>query len=414
VIGRALELARQVRESRLDEDALRRTLAPRLRRALRYAYDRVPFYRDKLRAAGVDPRDVRTPEDLHAIPVTTKAELRAAGPGLTLASGHTVESCYRLLTSGSTGEPFSVYLSPADRRIRDASQIRPLLIAGFGPLDRLVVLGPVKWSPPGPLQRLGLYRRVNLDPGLSTPELAAAMRELRPTILWTYPENLRVLAAHVDGDLSRLGSPRIVITSAGSCRGALDGITDPPEHFDFYGCAEAGRLAWECRAHSGLHLNVLQTHVELVDGDVIVTTLRAQAMPFLRYRLGDVTHAIPGRCPCGSALPRLAAPAGRLLDPLRLPSGRLQSPHPLSFLLRDQPWVLQFRITQDEPSGRLRIDAVPRREPSAAELAELHQAIPRVLEEPLPADLRLVAPGGASLHDPEDYNGDPYSGGSHD
>jgi phenylacetate-CoA ligase len=404
LIGLAIELARQVRESRYDRTALQRKLEPRLRHAVRFAFDRVPFYRDQLRAAGVDPSDIRSPEDLRHLPITYKEELRRAGPERTLSRGHHVESCRRITTSGSTGEPFGVYLSRHDLEVWSAGQLRGLFAAGFGPRDRLVVIGPTKWSPPGVVQRLGLYRRENLDPALPLEQLAARLRRLRPTMLWMYPEHLRILLDHVGGDVAALGGPRTVITSAGMYTGVLDGLANPPERFDFYGCAEAGRLAWECRAHRGLHVNMLEVHLEIDPGgaptasetgdqaegtgSVLITTLRPRAMPFLRYHLGDLARRLDGPCPCGSALPRIAPPLGRVVEPLRLPSGRLQSRHPVTFVLREHSWIGRFATAQDQ-TGALEITIHPLRAPSASELERLRLEVQRALHEPLPIELRL-------------------------
>ena len=50
-----------------------------LRRLLRHSYDHVPFYRDRLRAAGLAPEDVRSLSDLRALPILDRAEVRSAG-----------------------------------------------------------------------------------------------------------------------------------------------------------------------------------------------------------------------------------------------------------------------------------------------------------------------------------------------
>jgi phenylacetate-CoA ligase len=47
---------------------------------------------------------------------------------------------------------------------------------------------------------------------------------------------------------------------------------------------------------------------------MVVTTLRKEAVPLIRYRTRDLTRMIPGTCPCGSVLPRHDRLLGRSDD----------------------------------------------------------------------------------------------------
>ena len=47
---------------------------------------------------------------------------------------------------------------------------------------------------------------------------------------------------------------------------------------------------------------------------MVVTTLRKEAVPLIRYRTRDLTRLIPGECPCGSVLPRHDRLLGRSDD----------------------------------------------------------------------------------------------------
>jgi phenylacetate-CoA ligase len=47
---------------------------------------------------------------------------------------------------------------------------------------------------------------------------------------------------------------------------------------------------------------------------MVVTTLRKQGAPLLRYRTRDLTRLLPGPCPCGSIMPRQDALQGRSDD----------------------------------------------------------------------------------------------------
>ena len=78
----------------------------------------------------------------------------------------------------------------------------------------------------------------------------------------------------------------------------------------------------ECAAHDGHHLRHADLLIEILDpesgvplpfgrrGEMVISTLRREAMPLFRYRCGDLSHLIAAPCVCGSRLPRLGAVQG--------------------------------------------------------------------------------------------------------
>ncbi len=70
------------------------------------AYREVPFYRELLDRAGVDPRSISTSESLRQIPVVTKDMLRPKYPDAT--TRETGQRTYEACSSGSTGKNFCV------------------------------------------------------------------------------------------------------------------------------------------------------------------------------------------------------------------------------------------------------------------------------------------------------------------
>src|SRR5208283_4956041 len=85
----------------------------RLRQTLRHAYDNVPHYRAKFAAAGVDPDDCRTLEDLARFPFTTKTDLRDTYPfGMVAVPQDRIARVHA--SSGTTGKPTVVAYSKTD------------------------------------------------------------------------------------------------------------------------------------------------------------------------------------------------------------------------------------------------------------------------------------------------------------
>ena len=103
------------------------------------------------------------------------------------------------------------------------------------------------------------------------------------------------------------------------------------EVFNHFGMTEMGfGVAVECSAHQGCHIRENDILVEVINpdtgaalpdgqtGELVFTTLDRRAMPFLRYRTGDMGRLLPGPCPCGSFVRRMLPQGGRLAGKGRL------------------------------------------------------------------------------------------------
>jgi phenylacetate-CoA ligase len=100
------------------------------------------------------------------------------------------------------------------------------------------------------------------------------------------------------------------------------------ELFDIPGLTElyGPGTGLECSAHDGVHYWADYYILELLDpvtlepvepgelGEMVVTTLRKEGAPLIRYRTRDLSRLIPGRCSCGSPLPRHDRILGRSDD----------------------------------------------------------------------------------------------------
>lgn len=394
VIGEILELRTLLGHLRLDRGALEELRERKLRALIHHAYQRVPYYRTLFDSAGVDPKGIRTVGDLEKVPITTKGALRRAGLERILARGTDPEACVVFRTSGSSGTPFAVYQTRPEARTRRLVELRGLLRAGMRIRDRLAVLGPVRWNSLRFFQRLGLHDRINISPRLPVEDQIDRLRGFRPTILWAYPGPLRVLLHHLDGRLSAVCSPRILITSAEAVpwvqRDQI-GRDLEVEWFNFYGSMEVGRIAWECAAHQGLHLNADRLILELANeyrgsGEAVVTPLDRWAMPFIRYELGDVCAFLPHTCPCGVTFPLISPPTGRTTDLIRLASGRVLSSWGVDTILRDFTEIDQYRIVQEDATHFVVQLAAARPLPPAT-IEDLKSRLLEYLREPVHLDM---------------------------
>ena len=102
--------------------------------------------------------------------------------------------------------------------------------------------------------------------------------------------------------------------------------------YDIYGLTEVygPGIAMSCDYECGMHYWDDYVYFEIVDpktgevlpdgeiGELVITTLRKQGAPLIRYRTHDLTRFIPGDCPCGSRFPRIDTLIGRTDDMVKV------------------------------------------------------------------------------------------------
>jgi len=134
-------------------------------------------------------------------------------------------------------------------------------------------------------------------------------------------------------------------------------------------------------------------------GEVVVTSLHLQAMPFIRYRLEDIVMVGPSTCPCGRPFRTLKTIEAKKQDYFRLPGGHEFYPWSISLLLIDiAPWVLQFQLVQERVDRVvMRAEALTR--PSDDELARVQKEVRPLLGPAVEFEIEIVpelkpTPGG--------------------
>ena len=127
-----------------------------------------------------------------------------------------------------------------------------------------------------------------------------------------------------------------------------------------YGTTENGIVAFECKKGK-LHLLTHNVYIEFINpetnqpakpgelGEVIITELHSYAMPFIRYKVGDLARPSNETCDCGLELPVISEVVGRVSDLIITPDGRQVSSAILSYSM--PKGVKRFRTFQKSPSG---------------------------------------------------------------
>lgn len=334
------ELAEVARTQWLDEAAMRALQLDRLRRTLQHAFDHVPFYRDRMRAAGLAPGDLRSLDDLRRLPELSKRDVFDAG-GRLLSQVHRGPR-FKGSTSGTTGMSMTGWRDLYAINRENAFVWRQMGWAGLKSGDRRVWLRGDKVVPAAqkvpPFWRHNRAEHLLMMSSYHLSEATAlsyieAMESYDPVMLQGYPSAVLLMARYLvsKGRRYRGSKLRSVFTSS-------ETVTD--EHrrlvqeafgvriFDWYGCFERMVAIGTCE-HGRYHLMSDYSFTELhpqTDGtcEVVGTSFDNPLMPWIRYRLGDAIVPAPQgtRCDCGRVFPVIDHIVGRIEDYILAPDGR--------------------------------------------------------------------------------------------
>jgi phenylacetate-CoA ligase len=397
----------------LPPEEIRALVLERLQRLLGHAYEQCPFYRNRLDRSGFVPHDLRSLDDLSAVPILEKGDIQRHRDEM-VATDWPRADLIENQTGGSTGTPVSFYLSNQRRRSRAAATLRHNRWAGWNVGDKIAVIwGAPRDVPQGTwkarLRNALITRSIWLDAAHVTEfklkQFQAAMRRFRPKHVLAYATPLVLFARYLKERELPVHRPESIVVSAEvlepSDRALVEQVFGCPV-FNRYGCREVSVIASECEQHDGLHVMAEGLYVEVVEGDrpaepgelgeVLVTDLLNFAMPLVRYRIGDMAVYDPTPCPCGRGLPRLKSVEGRVTDFVVGSDGRLVSGVFLNtYVVARRPALGQVQLRQDVPGQVLyKIAADGRRDISPSDLKFLQTETKRYVGSDTKVEYELV------------------------
>ncbi|MBU0528030.1 AMP-binding protein [Candidatus Micrarchaeota archaeon] len=317
------------KEQWLDEDTLEVLKKQRLEKILDSAKS-TKFYARLL--ADYDVSDVI--EDISILPATSKKTYQDSNDDFIRPRIKDLPH-YNVSTSGSTGIPLQITLDQDAVNHRTAALGFIQTEFGRTPLDSMAELSVVPCSTLPFLHKLGLFRKLDLlvfdDEEVNYEKLS----KYKPDILGWYPSPISILSKLNDSS----GKPlklKSVYTGAEmlspECKRSIENSFSCPV-YQQYGAVEFGTIAFECPEEHNFHI-CPTCELEILDkndkpkksgeGEIAITSLVNHAMPFIRYKIGDLgSHGKP--CSCGRGLPVLKSLGGRSNDIITLPSGKSRS-----------------------------------------------------------------------------------------
>lgn len=345
----------------------------RLRALVEHAYQRVPFYRRLFDQVGLKPADVRTLQDLSHIPPTSRAAMQDALAEDLLARGFDPRRLDLQLTSGSSGQPLNIRRTAFEATLSRLYRLRVLRSVGLRFTDRRAAIVPCEPPVPAPARRRwGILPYVQIPCTLPPRQILAKLRQFRPDVLRGYPVTLSWLAdCMTDADRSEI-RPRFITTDSETLTSDARARIQAgfgSQVLDFYDSWEFNLIAWECPAGGQYHVADTWMIVEVLsngqaaapgeEGELVGTALHNWAMPFIRYKLGDIVLRASAPCPCGASNSVLERVQGRQWDRFVLPDGSSVHPNVLvTPLVEGVPWIRRYQVVQEEVD-RIRIKLVP-------------------------------------------------------
>jgi phenylacetate-CoA ligase len=319
----------------MSREELEKLQLERLQATVRRVYERVPFYREKLDAAGVKPEDIRTLEDVQKLPFTCKDDMRAAYPyGLFAAPLKDIVRIHA--SSGTTG--LSTVVGYTRRDLRNWSDLVARLLTAGGVTRHDVVhisFGYGLFTGGFGLHQGSERIGASVIPVSSgnTERQVRLMKDFGATALVGTPS----YALHIAETMYEMG----VSPDELSLRVGLFGAEPSSETLrreieaklqilatDNYGLSEVmgPGVSGECLNKNGLHINEDHFLAEIINpetgealpegytGELVLTTLTKEGIPLLRYRTRDLTRLDSSPCSCGRTFRRMARVQGRTDD----------------------------------------------------------------------------------------------------
>lgn len=357
-----------------SDDQKRDWTLRRLRDVVREAARESPFYRERFRAAGFVAEDAFTFDDYARVPVLERRDVQSHMDGM-LSSQVPSRARRRDGTGGSTGAPLTYYSGPRERGWRISGQEHFMRLLGvprgvstaFLWGHHIDARERTEWRE---RVRDALTNRRWYDCFRLEPETLLAYHEemsrTRPMCLVAYASALDSLATVLlERGLEAAYPQRRIVTGAEKLwpqqRARIERAFSVPVH-ERYGSREIGLIGMQVAPEASPAFDVDWANLLVEpasgggEGDILVTKLNADAMPMLRYRIGDVARFESGSRPGHPAL-RLPEVFGRTLDRLHLPNGRWLHGVGIAHLMKDFP-LREFQIRQGA-DYRLEVVVVP-------------------------------------------------------
>ena len=136
--------------------------------------------------------------------------------------------------------------------------------------------------------------------------------------------------------------------------------------YDIYGLTEiyGPGIGISCKYNQGIHYWDDYIFIEIINpetldnvpdgewGEIVITTLKKEGAPLIRYRTHDISRIIPERCECGSGFSRIDTIKGRTDDMIKIKGVKFY-PLEIEKIIEEEPKLLgEYQIHIFRKGGR--------------------------------------------------------------
>ena len=331
-------------------------------------YSFSPFYHDRMKDQHVHPDDIRELADVKKLPFMFKRDLRDNYPDRIFTASQDELVRYHV-SSGTTGKPTVVGYTQNDLNAWTTSLARGLTSLGLGRGDVIQVSYGYGLFTGGLGMHYGAERigATVLPTSVgNTERQIELMQDLGATAIACTPSyllHIGEVAEKIGVDIKKDTKLRTGILGAEPwTEGMRNRIEDwlGIKAYDIYGTSElSGPMFTECSEQKGIHIWSDLALAEIIDpkteepleagesGELTITILQKEALPMIRYRIGDISSIDDDVCSCGRTHPRIQRIQGRVDDMLII-RGINVFPSQVEYALMAIPEVGQhFQIVVD-------------------------------------------------------------------
>ena len=326
----------------LDRAEMEKIQLPRLLETVKRAYEKVPAYREKMVLAGITPDDIKTLDDLKKLPFVTKADMRDNYPfGLFAVPKEELVRIHA--SSGTTGKPTVVGYTKGDMDTWTECVSRIACAGGASATDvAQICFGYGMFT-----GALGLhYGLENIGATIvpsstgNSEKQIMFMKDFGTSLLVATPSyalRLAEVAREMGVDPKTDLGIRIALVGSEMLTDAMREEMhkwwgDDVLVTSNYGMSElmGPGVSGECEYMDGMHINEDFFLPEIIDpetgevlpegewGELVITCIKKEAIPLIRYRTKDITKLTYEKCRCGRTTCRMANLSGRSDDMLKI------------------------------------------------------------------------------------------------
>ena len=336
----------------------------KIRTIVNYAYENVPFYHNLLKNENIHPSEIKTRKDLNKIPLVSKKDLKENYPNNIISEEINLKKCIIWNTSGSTGIPLNIPYNKIANDYARAVIARSYISNGLKYFDKWCVIGSPdyqkqKFKGYSVIRKLRLLAPLYISVFASVEEKVKILKKFKPRVIDSLPTDLFLITKYIEKNKIDDIKPKIITTNGEILDNYVRKYIE--DYFvlkisDMFGCFELRRTAWECPNHEGYHIDIDSIVMQFIkngeevsfgeEGNIVYTGLYNQAMPLIRYDIGDIGTPLEEMCSCKRGLPLMKITGGKIMDFLTTVDGNLISPHVPKEFIASMPSVHMFKLTQ--------------------------------------------------------------------